>query len=714
MTESVTASGARAGRRRLEWLAAACVLAALTLFLFHPIVSGAATGGPRFFEWDVPEQYWPDQVFLCSNLSEGRLPLWNPWDRGGYPVHGDPQAASWHPVSWAICALGGASPAPGWMTARVLLGFFAAGLFGLLWLRRLGLAVGPALVGAAVIETAPFMRHNWELNLTFGLAWLPLMLWAADRVAVERRLRDGAWLALATALCVWAGSPPAAWLAGTFTAGWLLARAIPELRREGRGAVRPLARALGAAAALAAALTAVVLVPGAQLAASSVQAGRDLESIAAGALAPADLVALVSPRPGNHLYVGLVALVLGLGVLLEPRGRRLPGRWFLSGAAVLAVLMTLGAATPLFPLLAELPGFGTFRLPHRYEAWLGPAMGALAAGGLAASASHARWRWTGGLLVATLLVGLQAIDVSSTLPPDRHTRAGEHPGLDLAALELAPGTDGPWRYLDEFGVSCRSGARLGRRDLRGYQDPLQLRSYERVIGSLREHPRLAEQLSVRFALTGPHFIHGWDRHYLPPPEELLAIPGARDRGRGVIELPSPVPSAWWTPAAAVEFVPDRQTALRRTMDVAPAMVAIVEGEPVAPPTANDLLPRPARSFELEADRVRVGFEAPGPGFVVVNEAWYPGWTATVDGVPADVVRANGFVRAVAVPAGASELMLAYRPLDGQPLRWLLLAGLLCCGALLLRAGSSLEVRDDEDGESAGDDVRPDAGAGSLR
>ncbi len=672
--------------------AAVAVLAVVTCWLFLPVVLGAVTGAPRFFEWDVPEQYWPDQVYLCRSLHDGDLPLWNPHDRAGYPYFADPQAATWHPWSWVVCGLGGASPGPGWMTARVVLSFFAAGLFGLLWLRRLGLPLGAALLGATVIEAAPFMRHNWELNLVFGYAFAPLMLWAAERLVGERRSRDGALLALAVALCGFAGSPPAFWQASLLCGGYLAWRSVTVARAEGREVVRPLVVSCGVALALAAMLLAVLVVPAAGLASRSVQAGNDFASIAAGALEPADLLALVWPRPGNHLYVGLLPLALAVVALARPEPAA-PGRWFFVAAALLAVLMCLGDSTPVFGLAWKLvPGVDLFRLPHRYEAWLGPAMGGLAALGLARIGRSRPL--VVGLPVAAALVVLTLLDVSRALPVERHTRAGPHPGRDVSALERLPEDAADWRLMDEFGVSCRAGTRLGLRDLRGYQDPLQLSAYERVIGPLREHPRMAEQLSVRFALTGPHFIHGWNRHFLPPREELLAIPGARDLGRGVIELPEPVPSAWWVPAGAVSVADDRAAALRSVRRSAPSMVAVLEASDGVPtPRLGAEEPaRPARQFELTADRVVVEVEAPGPGVVVVNEAWYPGWRARVDGADAPVLRANGFVRAVPVPAGARTIELEFRPVGGRALRWLMVLGVLGSLGLVLPGGRSAPRR----------------------
>jgi hypothetical protein len=320
-------------------------------------------------------------------------------------------------------------------------------------------------------------------------------------------------------------------------------------------------------------------------------------------------------------------------------------------------------------------------------------MGALAAGGLAAVGE--RWSRASTLAVAAALSLVTFVDVGRALPKDRHTRDGEHPGLDESALLRIPSV---WRYLDEFGVGCRSGTRHRRRDLRGYQDPLQLRAYERVIGSLRTFPRMAEQMSVRYALTGPHFIHGWNRHFLPPPDELLRIEGARNIGGGVIEFPAPNPAAWFVPSEAVERAAHRSDALSRVLRIAPGRVAIVEpsapvdviervDRPDAVPTLDPSAGRAVDSFRLEPDRVVVTFEAPTAGVVVVNEAWYPGWRAAVDGVDVDVFRVNGFVRGVAVPAGATRVEMVFRPADGAGLRWLLLIGWIGSLGLLGREAS---------------------------
>ncbi len=50
------------------------------------------------------------------------------------------------------------------------------------------------------------------------------------------------------------------------------------------------------------------------------------------------------------------------------------------------------------------------------------------------------------------------------------------------------------------------------------------------------------------------------------------------------------------------------------------------------------------SFEnLQVSANRISFEAKlnQDGYVFLNEIHYPGWTATVDGEPAEILRANG-------------------------------------------------------------------------
>jgi len=62
--------------------------------------------------------------------------------------------------------------------------------------------------------------------------------------------------------------------------------------------------------------------------------------------------------------------------------------------------------------------------------------------------------------------------------------------------------------------------------------------------------------------------------------------------------------------------------------------------------------------------IEIAADAPGGGFVVLNDVWHPWWRASVDGKPADILKANVLFRAVAVPPGKHVVRFAFHPFAG--------------------------------------------------
>jgi len=150
-------------------------------------------------------------------------------------------------------------------------------------------------------------------------------------------------------------------------------------------------------------------------------------------------------------------------------------------------------------------------------------------------------------------------------------------------------------------------------------------------------------------------------------------------GVGFYALPGAPQRVWVVPAA--HTVPDlaaAQTALAAP-DFDPAAVVILEaGQGAAPAQANSLTP------SINAITIPVALAQ--PGWVVLADTYYPGWTVTVDGQPAALLPANVAFRAVAVPAGAHTVVFDYRPRSvavGGTLTALALAVWLLLGVGLL-------------------------------
>jgi hypothetical protein len=61
------------------------------------------------------------------------------------------------------------------------------------------------------------------------------------------------------------------------------------------------------------------------------------------------------------------------------------------------------------------------------------------------------------------------------------------------------------------------------------------------------------------------------------------------------------------------------------------------------------------------ERYRIDYNAAAPSTLLIAEAWYPGWQATLDGQPVPVQRADLLLSAIAAPAGQHTVLMAFKP-----------------------------------------------------
>jgi hypothetical protein len=89
-----------------------------------------------------------------------------------------------------------------------------------------------------------------------------------------------------------------------------------------------------------------------------------------------------------------------------------------------------------------------------------------------------------------------------------------------------------------------------------------------------------------------------------------------------------------------------------------------------------------RINEHRINRIGLTVETPHEGFLVLSEAFFPGWRATIDGAATPVYRTNFVSRGVPVPAGTHTVELVFDPPSfNRGALISLLTLLACCGGI---------------------------------
>ncbi|MGI8589123.1 MAG: hypothetical protein ACR2M0_15775 [Chloroflexia bacterium] len=144
--------------------------------------------------------------------------------------------------------------------------------------------------------------------------------------------------------------------------------------------------------------------------------------------------------------------------------------------------------------------------------------------------------------------------------------------------------------------------------------------------------------------------------------------------------------AWLTHRVEVE--PDAQAQLGRLLspEFDAAGTALL-GAPLPPTDTLPPAPPPTGSdavtiTEYSPEEVRVATRSLAPGVLILSDQFYPGWAASVDGVPAPIVQSDHALRGVYLSAGAHTVDFAYRPVSFQLGAWITAAALLVLAALV--------------------------------
>jgi hypothetical protein len=340
----------------------------------------------------------------------------------------------------------------------------------------------------------------------------------------------------------------------------------------------------------------------------------------------------------------------------------------------------------------------------RSAALLGMAIAALAT---ATVYLRARAVLTGGAFVAAALA-LTAADLGryaerrNVMQPKESIFRAPRPGGSLEFLEARRRAEGPFRVLayeprrTPFGgvLPPSTGAVYGIEDVLGF-DSINLERYRRLMeeidpaivvkrGNFRgvtdpaalDSP-LVDLLNVRYVISGP----------------VGRLPGVQQVHSSDLVVhrnPDALPRAFLV--GEVRVIPDPEEGLREMgrRDFRPDLWAVSEvpipelGDDAGAEEAGRR-PGEARLLSHLPERVEVEVEPDRPALLVLSDAWYPGWQASVDGHPRPIHRVDHALRGVVVRPGDHRVTFEYHPASFRTGSVLSLAGLglLGIGALVL-------------------------------
>ncbi|MGQ9516224.1 MAG: YfhO family protein [Anaerolineae bacterium] len=191
----------------------------------------------------------------------------------------------------------------------------------------------------------------------------------------------------------------------------------------------------------------------------------------------------------------------------------------------------------------------------------------------------------------------------------------------------------------------------GLYDVSGIVNPLLPRDTARYWDGLGSRStRLYDALNVKYVIAAKDVELDWSR-FVP------VFDG--DPQLNVYLNTRALPRAWVVHEVVTAGDHEQAYALIHAPDFEPAQAAVVEGGAEVEPAAGA---DEVHILEMHPNCMILRVRASSKGILVLGEVFYPGWKAWVNGKLTKVLRANYLFRAVAVPAGESQVVLCYSPL----------------------------------------------------
>ena len=673
-----------------------------------------------FPDGDFTQQFFMFRTIAFRQFVSGHIPLWTNCFFGGYPFHADPQAQLFYPpvlLNFGILRLLGYGDFPLIaLTTEAIFHYLAISIFGYLFLKEeCGSRIG-ALSGSIVLAYGGYLTGYPPLQ-TASLetaTWMPLLL-----LALRRFVSNGSGRAIAGVICTYslaflAGHPQTFLLTTYLGIAYFIYRSIVS-RRTLIWVTCWISVMFG----ILILTVGIQLFPQMQFLTLSTRTSLPFDELSTG-FATQDIVQffvtrLVSTDLWQPLYIGIMGLTFAL--LAFPLRRDGSARFWL-GTALVSLLISFGSNLAVYQMAYWiLPVFKLFRGQERAAVIIAMASSVLVSLTVSAitgplkrvqrNVLFSMLRWVRNLVpvAITLLIisvaaaqnspelwghiparlGLLTIGMvltvfiitirplrrifpvalifvmsielfSANMPTNAYAPFNPYPDLSLIKpIQLEASTERWFRTQDDARMQGHWACAYGLSEWGGIS-PIRLQTWVDFDELAPEH--------IRFRMLGIDYLITWKMQPITREGFLLpATPiyqGMSPSGDAkVYRLPWKAKRAWLV---------EEMRGLTSSSDIWPIMQSDnFEPHKVA------LVLSTNKPMESSGGRVKVISDKPGhielqvenkdESLLVVSEAWYPGWTATVDGrqVPTEIV--NGYVQGVHLQKpGPQHVLLEYDPI----------------------------------------------------
>lgn len=644
---------------------------------------------------DLAISHYPNAEFLRLSLAKGEIPLWSPLLFAGYPFAANPLSGLHYPPGWLSLIF----TLPFGFNLIAALHLVAAGGGMFLFLRNEGLGDWPALCGALVFQAMPKLISHYaagHLTLFYSVCLTPWLLWTEQirtSAAAPKRLARAVLPGTLLGAILLADLRWAPYAAGLWAAYAVMRASIWQARATVKAVFAWLGELL-VQIGTALVISACIWLPLLEYVSLSTRAAMTSAERVGISLPIGNLLGLFIPSLGGYaeweLYAGALPWLLLIFTLAVSEVRK--RAWFWLAVLGVSILLALGGSLPGYAALTELPGFSLLRVPARALFLTGFAFAVitaialdhlsknkieqkpepvffmvpfaafplLIAGGLGLymGGYYQPFAWAGVaiavsialiltmekkwlpsmptqlLIGACLLIELAGMDATlvQKKPPDEVIGS---PSELLAYVLPEPAYE--YRvYSPSFSLPQTVTAEAGLGLIDGI-DPMQLASYVRLFSKASGVP------IDGYTVTLPPFTHGD-----PVNDNMSFVPAADTLGLFNVKY---VLSAFPLEVDQLKLVSNIDSVYVYD-NLAFRERAWVEGSQE----------KMGRADMLEYSANQVVLQAEGPGLLVLADAIYPGWGASLDGVNQPIQTYQGVLRAVQLPAGMHRVVFSFRPI----------------------------------------------------